>query len=140
MEVLGVNVMSLATFEKMGYHKGELLRTNMSLSAFIGEVTDKKGILSVELTIGSKTMAMTFFVVDVSGRYNLLLGRDWIHSNGCVSSTLHECLMQWIGDEVEVVPVENAVCVATAEAHEGNKITVPHVYLDMILVSITVLA
>jgi hypothetical protein len=30
----------------------------------------------VELTIGSKTLPTTFFVVDMKGRYDLLLGRD----------------------------------------------------------------
>jgi hypothetical protein len=74
----GVNVMSLATFtslttfEKMGYHEGELLRTNTSLRAFTGEVTNMKGILSPELTIDNKAMATTFFIVNVNGRYNLL--------------------------------------------------------------------
>ena len=34
--------------------------------------------MSVELTVGSKTVPTTFFVVDVKGRYNVLLGRDWI--------------------------------------------------------------
>jgi hypothetical protein len=28
-------------------------------------------------------MPLTFFVVDVKGRYILLLGRDWIHANEC---------------------------------------------------------
>jgi hypothetical protein len=72
----GVNVMPLSVFEKMGYYEKELMRTNTSLSSFTGEVTDTKGVLSVELTAGSKMLATTFFVVDVNGRYNLLLGRD----------------------------------------------------------------
>ena len=33
----------------------------------------------------------------------MLLGRDWIHANCCVASTMHRCLVQWDGDEVEVV-------------------------------------
>jgi hypothetical protein len=33
----------------------------------------------------------------------VLLGRDWIHTNECVPSTLHQYVIQWIGDEVEVV-------------------------------------
>jgi hypothetical protein len=73
----------------MGFSEGELMKTNTSLSAFTGEITKAKGVMSVELTIGSKTMATTFFVVDVGGRYNMLLGQDWIHTNGCVPSTLH---------------------------------------------------
>jgi hypothetical protein len=45
--------------------------------------------MPVELTIGSTMLATTFFVVDIGGRYNMLLGRDWIHTNECVPSTLH---------------------------------------------------
>jgi hypothetical protein len=46
----------------------------------------------------------------------MLLGRYWIHSNGCVPSTLHQCLIQWLGDDVEVVSAEDSVCVAMAES------------------------
>jgi hypothetical protein len=66
--------------------------------------------------VGSKTMPTAFFVVDVKGRYNVLLGRDWIHANGCVLSTLHQCVIQWIGDEVEVVQVDEDMCIAVAES------------------------
>jgi hypothetical protein len=75
----------------------------MSISGFSGEPTEAKGIVSKELTIGSKTMPTTFFVVDVKGRYNVLLGCDWIHANGYVPSMVHQCVMQWVGDQVVVV-------------------------------------
>jgi hypothetical protein len=58
----------------------------------------------------------TFLVVDVKGCYNVLLGRDWIHTNDCVPSTLHQCIIQWIGDEVEMVQANEEVCVAMAES------------------------
>jgi hypothetical protein len=91
------------------------MKTNTSLCVFTGHVTEAKGVMSVELTIGSKTMATALFVVGVKGRYNLLLGRDWIHANGCVPSMLHQCLIQWIGDEVEVVSVDGPTCVAMTD-------------------------
>jgi hypothetical protein len=50
------------------------MKTNTSLCVFTGDVTEAKGVMSVELTIGSKTMATALFVVGVKGRYNLLLG------------------------------------------------------------------
>jgi hypothetical protein len=75
----------------------------MSISGFSGEPTEAKGIVSKELTIGSKTMPTTFFVVDVKGRYNVLLRCDWIHANGYVPSMVHQCVMQWVGDQVVVV-------------------------------------
>jgi hypothetical protein len=88
-----VNIMLLTLFEKLGCWEKVLKQTNMSLSGFVGESAEARGIVSKELTVGSKTMPTTFFVVDVKGRYNVLLGRDWIHVNGHVPSTLHQCLM-----------------------------------------------
>jgi hypothetical protein len=117
-----VNVMPLVTFEKLGYRESELMKTNTSLSAFMGEITETKGVLLVELTIGSKTLTTTFFMVDVKGRYDLLQGRDMIHANGCVPLTLHQCLIQWIGDAVEVVVAEDPVCMAATETKSGVQV------------------
>jgi hypothetical protein len=114
----GVNVMPLSTFEKMGYQEKKLMRTNTSLSLFTGEVMNTKGVMSVELTVGSKALATAFFIVDVNGRYNLLLGHDWIHANGCVPSTLHQCLIKWVSDDIEIVHIEEQVCVAATETQD----------------------
>jgi hypothetical protein len=46
----------------------------------------------------------------------MLLRRDWIHANECVPSTLHQCVIQWISDEVEVVQADEEVCVAMARS------------------------
>jgi hypothetical protein len=77
---------------------------------------EAKGIICKELMVGSKTVPMTLFMVDVKGCYDVLLVRDWIHGNGCVPSTLHQCVIQWIGDEVEVVQTDEEVCIAMAES------------------------
>jgi hypothetical protein len=82
-----VNIMPWSLFRKLGHKEEELLKKNMMLSGFSGDASDAKGIISMKLTTGSKTVPATFFVVDVKGRYNVLLGRDWIHANGCVPST-----------------------------------------------------
>jgi hypothetical protein len=110
-----VSIMPVALFEKLGCREGDLRRTNMSLSGFSGEPAEAKGIVSKEITIGSKTMPSTFFVVDVKGRYNVLLDQDWIHANGCVPSMVHQCMMQWVSDHVEVVEADEAACIAMAE-------------------------
>jgi hypothetical protein len=62
-----------------------------------------RGVTSVELTIGTKTLAAAFFVADVEGNYSLILGKDWIHANQCIPSTLHQMLIQWVGDDIEQV-------------------------------------
>jgi hypothetical protein len=57
-----------------------------------------KGVISVELIIGSKTLATAFFVAEAQGNFSLILGRDWIHGNKCAPSTLHQMLIQWVDD------------------------------------------
>jgi hypothetical protein len=96
-----VNILPLSLFKKLGHIKGDLKHTNLSLSDFAGDLTEAKEIICKEVTVGSKTVPTTFFVVDVKGRYNMLLGWGWIHANECVPSTLHQCVIQWIGDEVQ---------------------------------------
>ena len=57
-----------------------------------------------------------FFVTEVQGNYNIILGRDWIHANRCVPCTLHQMLIQWIGDEVEVVHADALACDAMVDS------------------------
>jgi hypothetical protein len=87
-----INILPLSLFKKLGHVEGDLKCTNFSLTGFAGDPTEAKGIICKELTVGSKTMPMAFFVVYVKGCYNVLLGWDWIHANACVSSTLHQLL------------------------------------------------
>jgi hypothetical protein len=68
-----INILSLSLFKKLSHVEGDLKHTNLSLSGFAGDPMEAKGIICKELTVGSKTMPTTFFVVDVKGRYNVLL-------------------------------------------------------------------
>jgi hypothetical protein len=47
------------------------------------------GVISMELTGGSKSLATMFFIVEVQGNYSIILHRDWIHTNHYIPSTLH---------------------------------------------------
>jgi hypothetical protein len=113
-----VNIMLSSLFKKLGSEDCEPMKTNMTLSGFFREASEAKGIVSGELTVNSKTIPMAFFVVVVKGKYNILLECDWIHADGCVPSTVHQCIVQWIGDEVEVVMADDTACVVATEMHE----------------------
>jgi hypothetical protein len=82
-----------------------------------GEPMGAKGVISMELTIGRKTLTTAFFVAETQGNFSLILGHDWIHENKCVPSTFHQMLIQWVDDEVEVVHGDNSACVAVADSH-----------------------
>ena len=73
------------------------------------------GVLNVELTVGRKTVPTSFFIVNSKSTYTVLLGRDWIHANCCIPSTMHQYLVQWDGDEVEVVPADDSSEVSVAD-------------------------
>jgi len=94
-----INIMPYVMYWKLGKGDQDFTKTDMMLKDFEGNVSPVKGVVCVELTIGSKTLPTTFFVINGKGAYNLLLGRDWIHANCC---TMHQCLVQWVGDKLKL--------------------------------------
>jgi hypothetical protein len=110
-----VNVMPYTTFRKLGMGPGDLTPTSIILNDFVGNPSDTKGCVHLDLMIGSKTLLTTFFVIEGKGAYSLLLGRDWIHANCCIPSTMHQKLVQWVDDDIEVVQADDSVSVANVE-------------------------
>jgi hypothetical protein len=54
---------------------------------------EARGIVSMELIVGSKSLTTTFFIVELQGNYSVILGCDRMHANYCVPSTLHPFLI-----------------------------------------------
>ena len=89
-----VNLMPYLLYKKLGGTDEELIKTNMMVSGVGGDdPIGAKGVASMELTVGSKMLATAFFVSEVQGNFSLMLGRDWIHANQYVPSTLHQILI-----------------------------------------------
>jgi hypothetical protein len=42
--------------------------------------------------------------------------QDWIHANECVPTTIHQCMIQWVGDKVEVIQADEDMCIAMIES------------------------
>jgi hypothetical protein len=110
-----VNVMPYTTFTKPGMGPGDLTPTSIILNDFAGNPSDTKCCVHVYLMIGSKTLFTTFFVIEGKGAYSLLLGRDLIHVNCCIPSIMHQQLVQWVDDDIEVVQADDSVSVANVE-------------------------
>jgi hypothetical protein len=95
-----VNLMPYSIFKKIGRKDDELMKTNLMLNGVGGDPMEAWGVVSMELTVGSKSLVTAFYVIKVQGTYSVILGRDWIHANRCISSTFHQFLIQWIDDDV----------------------------------------
>jgi hypothetical protein len=89
-----VNLMPFSIFKKLGREDDKLVKTNLTLNGVGGNPMEARGIVSMELTMGSKSLATAFFVAEVQGNYTVILGHDWIHVIHCVPSTLHQFLIQ----------------------------------------------
>ena len=89
-----VNILPSRTLKKLGKEKVRLIPTSTSIAGFTGESKSPKGIVSIRLKVGQVETDTAFFVVDTfTSKYNALLGRDWIHVNGCIPSSMHQTLM-----------------------------------------------
>jgi hypothetical protein len=109
-----VNIMPYSVLRRLGHSSNDLIKTNVTLNDFNGHSSEPQGVLNVELTIGQKTMPTAFFIVNSKGSYTVILGRDWIHANCCIPSTMHQCLIQWDGDEVEIVQADDTAEISVA--------------------------
>jgi hypothetical protein len=59
-----VNLIPYTTFRKLGKGPENLIKTNMKLIDFVGNLSNTRGAINVELTIESKTLLTIFFVID----------------------------------------------------------------------------
>jgi hypothetical protein len=109
-----VNIMLYSVLRRLGQSAGDLIKTNITLSDFNGQTSEAQGVLSVDLTVGIKTVPTSFFIVNSKSTYNILLSRDWIHTNCCIPSTMHQSLIQWDGDEVEVIHADDSIEISYA--------------------------
>jgi hypothetical protein len=113
-----INLMLYSLFKKIGGSDEGLIKTNMTVSGVGGvELMGAQAVVSMELTIGKKMLATTFFIAETQVNFSLILGHDWIQANKCVPSMLHQFLIQWVDDEVEVVLGDNSACVAIVDSH-----------------------
>jgi hypothetical protein len=82
------------------------------------------GVVSMDLTVGSKSLAIVFFIVELQGNNSVILGLYWIHTNHCIPSISHQFLMQSIDIEIEVVhafvSAYMALVDATADCQHGS--------------------
>jgi hypothetical protein len=111
-----LNLMPYSMFKKLGKEDDNLMKTNLTLNGMGGNLMEARGVISMELTVGSKLLATAFFIVEVQGNYSVILDHDWIHANYCVPSTLYQFLIQWIDDEIKVVHADASTYIALTNA------------------------
>jgi hypothetical protein len=103
-----INILPYKMFSNLAKTEEDLTPSDMAVNGFTGEPTLTKGIIPIQIKVGSKVNTTAFFVVNTKLTYNALLGRDWIHSNWVVPSSLHQVIMFWKdNNSIEIVTADD---------------------------------
>jgi hypothetical protein len=62
---VAVNLVPYSVFKRLGWEDDELMKTILMLNGIWGILMEARGIVSMEPTVGSKSLATTFFVIEV---------------------------------------------------------------------------
>ncbi|MCH79702.1 hypothetical protein A2U01_0000456 [Trifolium medium] len=103
-----VNLMPESFLLKIDKSEKDLMDHNIVITDFNGNSAKSMGIIVVKLKVGSVTRSTVFIVVPSKANYNLLLGREWIHTVGAIPSTVHQAMVLWREDDyVEYIDVDD---------------------------------
>jgi len=86
-----VNILPLKTMKELGIPMDELFSSHLMIQGFNQEGQNTIGKIRLAIHMEDVKFNALFHVIDVKTTYNMLLGRPWIHENGIISSTLHQC-------------------------------------------------
>ncbi|KAM2670743.1 hypothetical protein EV1_006639 [Malus domestica] len=102
-----VNIMPMNIMKALRRSNDELIPSGITMSSFIDDKSQTKGVLPLTVNIAGRIHMIAFFVVDSKTEYNALLGRDWIHQTSCIPSSLYQVLVFWDGKSVTVHPADS---------------------------------
>ncbi|XP_075479465.1 uncharacterized protein LOC142520354 [Primulina tabacum] len=117
-----VNVLPIKMLKSLSKTEEDLIPTEVSVAALTRETTKTIGVFPADVYLSS---LCAFFVVNSSAKFQALLGRDWIHANQCIPSSMHQLLLFWKRDDVEVVetdgqPFKTSASAVVARYYNGD--------------------
>ncbi|KAM1658795.1 hypothetical protein ACFXTN_042917 [Malus domestica] len=71
-----VNIMPVSVMKALRRSTDKLIPSGITMSSFVGNKSQTKGVLPLEVNIASHNHMIAFFIVDSKTEYNALLGRD----------------------------------------------------------------
>ncbi|XP_073120557.1 uncharacterized protein [Henckelia pumila] len=111
-----VNIMPLRTMKELNIATDELANSRLMIQGFNQGGQRALGAIRLELIMGDMTSSAFFHVIDSRTSYNMLLGRPWLHENGVVPSTWHQCF-KYCRDGVVIKVLGDDKPFTEAESH-----------------------
>lgn len=98
-----VNVIPMFVVSKLKKTEKDILPADLAVYDYSGCKKKTLGVIPLEVKVGSKSIITGFYVINADTTYSAILWHDWIHKHMCIPSTLHQMLLFWNDNEVEVV-------------------------------------
>ncbi|XP_038717270.1 uncharacterized protein LOC120010560 [Tripterygium wilfordii] len=86
-----VNIMPIHTMRKIGISVNELSKSKLTIQGFNQKGQRAIGTVRLKIEMDDLISSALFHVIDSKTSYELLLGRVWLHENGVIPSTWHQC-------------------------------------------------
>ena len=87
-----VNILSLVTLKKVSLYIKDLKKTDVFMADFTSHDFPAEGFIIMIVKVKRQRKSKGLFIFDVQTNYAMILKCDWIHSNACIPSTLHQML------------------------------------------------
>lgn len=81
----------------------------MMVSDFYRKPANSKGVICLDVSVGSKRRPTMFLVISLQVNFNMLLGREWIHGVKAVPSMIyHKLFFRNEDGKLEMVEVDQS--------------------------------
>ncbi|KAM2132540.1 hypothetical protein ACFX1Q_013923 [Malus domestica] len=84
-----VNIMLISIMKALRHSKDEIIPSCLTMSSFVGDKSQTKKVLPLEVNITGRNHMTTFVIVDSKIEYNALFDCDWIHQTDYIPSSLY---------------------------------------------------
>ncbi|XP_026378430.1 uncharacterized protein LOC113272851 [Papaver somniferum] len=87
-----VSVLFSGAYSSMNLPHDLIEEDENPIIGFSGEVTKAIGKVKIPITVDGKSVLGNFLLLDCRAPYNAIVGRDWMHEIGAVTSSYHQYL------------------------------------------------
>ncbi|XP_030948460.1 uncharacterized protein LOC115972336 [Quercus lobata] len=116
----GAEIMYPNLYKGLNLKPENLTAYSSPLVSFEGKMVIPKGQIRLLVQTGSDVVEVDFIVVDAFSPYTTTMGRPWLHTQGAVSSTLHQKVKYPSGGQVlEILRSQSSArqCLVAAIEH-----------------------
>ncbi|XP_026450728.1 uncharacterized protein LOC113350832 [Papaver somniferum] len=87
-----VSVLFSGAYSSMNLPHDLIEEDENPIIGFSGEVTKEIGKVKIPIKVADKSVLGNFLLLNCRAPYNAIVGRDWLHEIGAVTSSYHQCL------------------------------------------------